>query len=195
VVPAEARPLQGRRAGLVSRLAANAVDVALTFALLLASYVGVAFVRLMWQGKEFTLPSPSFVRALLFGHLILIAYFAITWTTSGRTYGDRLMGLRVIDRNHRTMGFAWSLLRAILCAAVPLALLWVAIGRQNRSVQDLILRTSVIYDWQIRASGTEIQTVDDESDDPAGPGVDVQPPVADEADDRHAEPVAGLDRQ
>jgi hypothetical protein len=31
----------------------------------------------------------------------------------------------------------------------PIGLLWVAVSRENRSAQDLALRTSVIYDWQL----------------------------------------------
>jgi hypothetical protein len=27
---------------------------------------------------------------------------------------------------------------------------WAALSRQNRSVQDIVLRTSVIYDWENR---------------------------------------------
>lgn len=30
-----------------------------------------------------------------------------------------------------------------------IGLLWVAVSRENRSAQDLALRTSVIYDWQL----------------------------------------------
>jgi hypothetical protein len=36
--------------------------------------------------------------------------------------------------------------RAVLCTLVPVGLLWVLVSRDNRSVQDLLLRTSVLYD-------------------------------------------------
>jgi hypothetical protein len=35
----------------------------------------------------------------------------------------------------------------VLYAAFPLGLAWVAVSRDSRSVQDLLLRTSVVYDW------------------------------------------------
>ena len=40
-----------------------------------------------------------------------------------------------------------------------IGLLWVALSRENRSVQDLVLRTSVVYDWQAKgaASSREAQ--------------------------------------
>ncbi len=195
VVPAEARRLQGRRAGLVSRVIASVVDIAVAFGILAGTYLARAFVRLIWEGKSFTLPTWSFPRAFALGELILIAYLAVSWTASGRTYGDRLMGLRVVDRHRRTMRLGWSSTRALLCALFPLGLLWVGIGRENRSVQDLILRTSVIYDWQSRVAGAEAATADGASDDALGPGVDVQPPIANEPGDRHPESLAGLDRE
>jgi len=36
---------------------------------------------------------------------------------------------------------------------LPDRLFWCAISKENRSLQDLVLRTSVIYDWEIRSSG------------------------------------------
>jgi hypothetical protein len=49
--------------------------------------------------------------------------------------------------------FAGALVRALLCALVPVGLLWVAVSRENRSAQDVLLRTSVVYDWQPRGAG------------------------------------------
>ena len=73
-----------------------------------------------------------------------------TWSISGRTYGDVVMGLRVVNfRGHR-LHVVGALVRAVACAAFPIGLLWVAVSRENRSVQDMVLRTSVIYDWQPR---------------------------------------------
>jgi hypothetical protein len=35
--------------------------------------------------------------------------------------------------------------RAVLCVIFPVGLLWVLVSQENRSAQDLVLRTSVIY--------------------------------------------------
>ena len=43
-----------------------------------------------------------------------------------------------------------ALLRAVGYVVFPIGLLWVAISPANRSVQDVILRSSVIYDWSAR---------------------------------------------
>ncbi len=36
------------------------------------------------------------------------------------------------------------------CVLFPLGLFWSAISRRNASLQDLLVRTSVIYDWHER---------------------------------------------
>jgi hypothetical protein len=43
-----------------------------------------------------------------------------------------------------------ALVRAAFCVIFPIGLLWVLFSGQNRSLQDLVLRTSVIYDWDVR---------------------------------------------
>ena len=149
VVPAEARGIQGHRAGLISRTVANVVDLLLVFVVVAATYIGWAGIKLLWQGRRFTRPEPGFARAFVFFTLVHIVYFTVSWATSGRTYGDQLMGLRVVSRTGRTLGLGMAAIRAVLCVAFPFGLLWVGISREHRSVQDLILRTSVIHDWLI----------------------------------------------
>ena len=64
------------------------------------------------------------------------------------------MGLRVVGRSGRLLALGWASIRALLCVYFPFGLLWAGIDRRHRSVQDLILRTSVIHDWLIRPVGT-----------------------------------------
>ncbi len=193
VVPAEARSLQGHRAGLVSRAIANVIDFAFVYAAVLAAYLAITFALFVWRGSRFTFPTPSFDRVILLATLFQIAYFATSWATSGRTYGDRLMGLRVLDRNRKTLRIGPALARGVLCALFPVGLLWVGISRGNRSVQDLIMRTSVIYDWAHRAAIGELGPDGVASGDPLSSGVDVQPSVTDEPDDRHPEALPRVD--
>jgi uncharacterized RDD family membrane protein YckC len=189
VVPAEARGIQGQRAGLISRTVANVVDLVVVFAVVAGSYVAWAGVKLLWQGRSFTRPEPGFARAFVFFTILHIVYFAISWTTSGRTYGDQLMGLRVVGRTGRRLGAGSASVRAVICVLFPFGLVWAGISRQNRSVQDLVLRTSVIHDWLPHHADLPEE---DASGDPLRPRVDVQPAVADEADDGHAEPLPRL---
>jgi uncharacterized RDD family membrane protein YckC len=150
VIPAEARGLQGRRAGLFSRIVANVLDLALVFTGVVATYVGWAGVKLLWQGSSFTRPTPGFAAALLFAEALHVVYFAVAWTTSGRTLGNQVMGLRVVGRTGDRLRFGTALVRAVFCVLVPFGLLWAGVSRENRSIQDLVLRTSVLYDWRPR---------------------------------------------
>ena len=43
-----------------------------------------------------------------------------------------------------------ALLRAALCVGFPIGLLWCAVSPSRRSLQDAVLRTSVVYDWRPR---------------------------------------------
>ena len=191
VIPAEARHLQGRRAGLVSRGMANLLDLVVVIGILFGIYVAWCGAKLLWQRKEFSFPTPSFTQAFTAGAIVLLLYFTAAWTGSGRTYGDRFMGLRVVDRTGARLRLGWSFLRAVLCWIFPVGLLWAAVSRENRSVQDVILRTSVRHEWGRGAGQSSTQTP--RSDDALGSRVDVQPAVADETDDGHPEPLPRLD--
>ena len=69
---------------------------------------------------------------------------------NGRTYGDHVMGLRVVNHKGGRLHPLRALARAVFYAIFPIGLLWVLVSGQNRSLQDLVLRTSVIYDWDVR---------------------------------------------
>jgi uncharacterized RDD family membrane protein YckC len=76
-----------------------------------------------------------------------VCYLAGTWTVLGRSYGCRVMGLRVVDRHGRSPRVTRALLRATFCVFFPLGLLWCCVGRARKSVQDIVLGTTVVYDW------------------------------------------------
>ena len=85
------------------------------------------------------------------GILAYVLYATTAWSTVGRTYGCHVMGLRVVSRRGRRLHLLVALARAVLCVVFPIGLLWCAVSRTQRSVQDLPLRTTVIYDWNPRA--------------------------------------------
>lgn len=187
-VPVEARGFQGRPAGLVTRTAANVIDVAVVVVLLAAAYLGVAGFLFLRQGARFSFPIVSYPAAYIAGFVALVGYFAISWTAGGRTYGDRVLGLRVQSAGGDDVGVLRATVRAMLCALFPLLLAWTAVDRRNRSLQDLIVRTRVIYDWgTARPAGT--------SEDATRMAVDVAAPVADEPDHADPESVPRLDGQ
>jgi uncharacterized RDD family membrane protein YckC len=147
ILPSEVQPYQGRRAGLVTRSIAGVVDGVVVVVVLLAGYVGVNGLRFLVHPRDFQFSEASPLPGVTAGLLILVVYLSAAWTISGRTYGCQLMGLRVVDRRGALLRPLVALLRAVFYAVFPLGLLLCAGGRQRRSVQDLVLRTSVIYDW------------------------------------------------
>jgi uncharacterized RDD family membrane protein YckC len=82
--------------------------------------------------------------------VLLILYLAISWSISGRSFGKRVVGLRVVTVRGDRQGFPTAFLRALFCVVFPIGLFWCVVSRTNRSVADLVLRTSVVYDWQLR---------------------------------------------
>jgi uncharacterized RDD family membrane protein YckC len=184
-IPIEARSFQGESAGLVTRVAANIIDVAVVILGLVAVYLGIAAVMFLRQGARFTFPIVTYRGAFVAGFLALVVYFTVLWDAAGRTYGDRILGLRVQTRTGQDVGFVRAGVRAVLCALFPLLLVWVAVSRNNRSVQDLVVGTSVIYDWSA--------TRQPASPDAAGVAVDVAAPVANEPQHGDPQPLPRID--
>jgi uncharacterized RDD family membrane protein YckC len=151
-VPREARPYQGRRAGLVTRMAANTIDAGVVAVVLVAAYLGRAALSYMVDPLGFRFPDPAVLPSLTWAFVVLVVYLTAAWSISGRTYGDHVMGVRVVGRGGRPIRLPAAFLRALFCAVFPIGLLWCAGSREHRSVQDLVFRTSVVYDWQPRAS-------------------------------------------
>ncbi len=146
-IPLRALDFQGQRAGLVSRVIANAIDFGLVVVVVVSMYLGYAATLFLWSPTSFTFPTPNLARAIIIGGCVLGFYFWISWATTGRTYGDLVMGLRVVNWQGERMHWAGAALRAAFCVVFAIGLFWVLVSGANRSVQDVVLRTSVIYDW------------------------------------------------
>ena len=54
----------------------------------------------------------------------------------------------MLDRDGGTVNWPIAVPRALLYLVFPVGLLWILVDRRNRSLQDLVLRTTVIYDWR-----------------------------------------------
>jgi uncharacterized RDD family membrane protein YckC len=149
-IPQEARVFQGRRAGLVTRAAAACIDVGVVVIALVVAYLGFVVVVFLVPPGGFEMPVPPLWLDLVAGTVVMTLYLAVSWHRGGRTYGCHVMGLRVVDRRGGDPSLVMALLRAAFNVAFPLGLAWVVLGRQNRSIQDVALGTSVIYDWDVR---------------------------------------------
>ena len=149
-VPREGRPFQGQHAGLVTRLVANTVDALTVSVVLLALHVGINALMFLVSPRSFEFATASVLLSVTIALLAMVIYMSIAWSITGRTYGDHVMGLRVVGRRGDRVWPPTALVRAALCVCFPIGLLWCGVSASRRSVQDVLLRTSVIYDWRPR---------------------------------------------
>lgn len=152
-IPREARPYQGQRAGLVTRLIASVIDAVVVGTLLLVGYLSLNGLLFMVDPTGFSFIDTSLLLSVTAALVVLVLYLTATWAATGRSYGCHVMGLRVVGRRGRRLRPVVAFLRAVLCAFFPIGLLWCAGSRSHRSVQDVLLRTSVVYDWMPRTNG------------------------------------------
>ena len=146
-VPREARGIQGLRAGIVTRTAANTVDFAVG---------GVRPDGRLRGLVRHPLPDPP-------GPLQRAEPAARRRPDLRRCGAVRLLH-RVLgdDRAHlrrppagasrgrrRGERLRWrsAAARAALCVVFPIGLYWSVVSATSRSVQDTLLRTAVVYDW------------------------------------------------
>jgi uncharacterized RDD family membrane protein YckC len=149
-IPAEARRFQGLRAGVVTRTTAGAIDYTLIAIVTIGTWLGYVVLKFLIDPRNLAVDVwPAWVFIVL-GYVYMVLYLMVGWRVTGRSFGSRLMGLRVVDRKGRRLSWPLALVRAALCTLVPVALFWCVISRENRSAQDVLLRTSVIHDWPVR---------------------------------------------
>jgi uncharacterized RDD family membrane protein YckC len=164
-LPSDALAFQGERAGFVSRAVAAGIDVLLVFLTVLGT------IAVLWMLSfiiDPTSPSspvvdqgdrlPSVGVMVLYGYVLNWAYWTVCWATTGRTVGNLIMGLRVVNYRGRHPRWIGAALRSAFCTTFPFGLLWVIVSGANRSVQDVVLRTSVIYDWVVSIPGFGTRT-------------------------------------
>ena len=144
---AEARALQGHRAGFASRAVADAIDLGVAWLLGLSALLAAGVVRYLLTGPPFRLPVLPNWLDVTAGAAIAVAYLALSWAATGRSVGKQIAGLRVVDRDGQRLSLRRSFARAVLYVLFPAGLLWVLASRRNASVQDLVVGTAVVYDW------------------------------------------------
>ena len=134
-----------RAAGIVTRGLAAVIDLGVVLLILSALYVGLILAMLVFSPTAFTLPSLNVVFSTLVTFVVAVAYLTGCWAVSGCTAGAVTMGLRVVGRQSPRVRPLVALLRAITCVVFPIGLVWVAVDRRRRSLQDIVFRTRVIY--------------------------------------------------
>ena len=147
--PKEARSFQGHRAGMVTRLIASILDGIVVGAMMGCAYLGWVGLTFLLDPRAFTWPDVNGVLVPLIIFLcVATLYLAAAWAITGRSYGCQVMGRRVVNFREQRMKPIGAFLRAIFCVFFPIGLFWSAVNRRNRSLADVLPRTSVIYDWE-----------------------------------------------
>ena len=156
----EVRERLGKRAGIMSRLIADAIDLVVVVALALLALLIVSAVRgLFSTGFEFVTISQPWRNIL--SAVLLVGYLGYGWGLEGRTLGKTAMGLRVVADDGSDLSPVRGMVRAFLYFLVLPGILWAIVSRRNASLQDLVLRTSVVYDWGVTAPASLPATGED----------------------------------
>jgi uncharacterized RDD family membrane protein YckC len=135
-----------RPAGIVTRILAALIDGVVVAALTGAVFGAVVAGLFVVNPVSFRWPHGLLAEAALVTVGVAIGYLTVGWATAGRTVGGAVLGVRVVSNGGGRLGWTRSACRALLCVLVPLGLLWVAVSARRRSVQDLVVRSTVLYD-------------------------------------------------
>lgn len=135
---------------MVSRFLSAGIDLAVVFTALVGVYLGYSGIRFLLKPRRFTWPELTALNLGTLGWVLLIAYLTIGWANTGRTFGKTILGLRVERLDGGSLRLPLAFVRAFLCALLPIGLIWSAVSSRSASIQDLIVRTAVVYDWEPR---------------------------------------------
>jgi uncharacterized RDD family membrane protein YckC len=145
---ARARAIRGVRAGLISRLIANVIDLAIAALLFFGVLFAAGVVMYMLGDGRFHLPHGGPVVTAIGYPVTEITYLAYMWGSRGKSFGKELLGLRVLQKDGHVLRPIRALGRAVFVTFLggP-SLLWVPFSRRNAAVHDLALQTEVVHDW------------------------------------------------
>jgi len=150
-VPDRGRAIQGQAAGFVTRLAANIIDMVVLAITWVGFILFIGLVRYIAHPlRGWQLPKPETWVSGLTIMVLAILYLTVGWSGTGRSIGNSMAGLRVRTASGTQFGMARALARATLYVVFPIGFLWVLVSRKNKSLFDILLSTTVIYDWGLR---------------------------------------------
>jgi len=147
--------LQGQRAGFISRLGADIIDVIVVVLVEFGFLFLAAVIRYLFTRDFHLFHNPVWLTASLFW-IIAVAYLTSGWASTGKTLGKQVAGVRVVRTTGKRIGFRTAIVRAILYVFFPWGLVWTLVSRKNASLQDLLLKTVVLYDWSYREVAAKV---------------------------------------
>ncbi len=154
IIPESARRLQGTRAGFTTRILAAFIDV-LSISLVVVAVWGIIKLLFLVLDPTNVIQAPSLALIAIGGFPLMWLYWTASWATSGRTIGATILGLKVVTTKGRALLWPVAALRSVLCVLVPIGAFWILFARGNSSLQDVLLRTQVVYHWQRGTGGRD----------------------------------------
>jgi uncharacterized RDD family membrane protein YckC len=135
-------------AGLATRVLAFAIDAVIVnvVAWVTAALIAVGLsLFVLPQGVKVVLAAIGAGIALIW----FVAYFAVFWSATGQTPGDRVMRIRVLRATGEPPHALRALVRvfALLLSALPLCagFLMILVDDRRRALHDRIVGTVVVY--------------------------------------------------
>ncbi len=147
---------QGNYAGAVSRLAAFAADVGVSWGVYT---LGVALldaaVKLV-TGHSYTLANHQLVAFIALTAWEFL-YFAYQWAVSGKTLGMAVLGLQVVTAKGAPISGRQAVVRTIalgftLFITLGIGFIGIVFQHERRALNDYFAGTAVVYDWDARAA-------------------------------------------
>jgi uncharacterized RDD family membrane protein YckC len=149
----EAENLRGQPAGFASRFIAFIFDCAVSIGVFMLVLGAASFAASVLTGSSIHWSRENtWVVVAFFAWEFL--YYAYYWTSSGKTLGMVLVGVRVVGRDGSNVGTRQGLIRTL---AFPLSFIILGLGfvsillrGDRRALHDLLADTEVVYSWDAR---------------------------------------------
>jgi len=151
----ERRVVTGHYAGPISRAIAMVIDVAASGASFAVGSAAIVWVAETMFGVGMTRDRTGPVWIGVF----VVWLFVYYWTglaLVGKTPGKTVVGLRVVTRVGAPLAPGRAALRVLMMAVsfavVGLGLIGALVGRERRTLHDVVAGTVVVYDWGTRSA-------------------------------------------
>jgi len=134
-----------RDAGIVSRSIAAGIDFGVVIGLMGIGYLSMAIILFAVDFREFRFPEVMWIFTASGFFVTAVLYLFVCWAVTGRTVGYAFLGLRLANTAGDGVPVVRILPRAAFCVVFPFGLAWVVLSPKRKSLQDIVLRTRVVF--------------------------------------------------
>ncbi|MEI7886913.1 MAG: RDD family protein [Actinomycetes bacterium] len=146
---------QGHYAGAVSRLVAFCCDQAIATICFSIATASLTYIIVVITPDNYKLQMPPTLVTCLYVFWLFI-YYSYPWSTSGKTAGMAILGLRVVQRDGSQTTLRCGVLRTVM---FPLGFITLGLGfigiitnKEHQALYDRIAKTTVVYGWDARGA-------------------------------------------